>query len=516
LSAPSSDFDLLIIGGGVNGCGIARDATGRGLKVALVEMNDLASGTSSWSTKLIHGGLRYLEFYEFKLVHEALAERETLWAIAPHIIHPLRFVLPHHKGLRPAWFLRLGLFLYDHLGGRKILPGTRTLDLTREAAGGPLKAGMFSKGFEYSDCAVDDSRLVVLNARDAADRGATIRTRAKMVAAHREGALWRVEIEDATTGARETLSARMLVNAAGPWVAEVLGQRVGADAKAKVRLVQGSHIVVRRLYEHDRCYIFQTGDGRIVFSIPYLDDYTLIGTTDRDYPGDPAKVACTDEEIDYLCAAASEYFTRPVRREDIVWTYSGVRPLYDDGASEARAATRDYVFELDDGAGKAPVLSIFGGKITTYRRLAMSALDKLGLGPGTKPKDWTARDPLPGGGFPIDGVERLTQRLGAAFPFVSAAHMARLARAYGTNAAAILAGATSAADLGEDFGATLTAAEVAYLIEREWARSAEDVLWRRSKLGLSIGAEGRARLAAFMAARCGPPPPDTIPDQGRA
>ncbi len=502
-------FDLLIVGGGINGCGVARDAAGRGLSVALVEMNDLASATSSWSTKLIHGGLRYLEFYEFRLVRESLLERETLWALAPHIVHPLRFVLPHHRGLRPAWMLRAGLFLYDHLGGRKRLPPTRVLDLTRDEAGAPLKQGLFTTGFEYSDCAVDDARLVLLNARDAADRGAVIRTRTKLVAGRRENGLWRVEVEDARSGARETLSARRLVNAAGPWVADVLTQELGARSQARVRLVQGSHIVVRKLYDHARCYIFQTGDGRIVFAIPWRDDFTLIGTTDRDYRGDSAAVCATEEEVAYLCEAASGYFARAVRREDVVWSYSGVRPLYDDGASEARAATRDYVFELDETDG-APLLSIFGGKITTYRRLALHALEKLRIGDGKLGADWTAKAPLPGGDVSIDAFPAFLADLARRYPFLPAAETGRLGRAYGTLAHELLAGVSGPADLGESFGAGLTEREVRWMIEKEWALTAEDVLWRRSKLGLRMPAEGAARLSAWMTRHVGVALPDTI------
>ncbi|MET3250067.1 glycerol-3-phosphate dehydrogenase [Bradyrhizobium japonicum] len=358
-------FDLAIIGGGVNGCGIARDAVGRGNTVFLCEMNDLASGTSSWSTKLVHGGLRYLEYYEFRLVREALIEREILWGIAPHIIRPLRFVLPHHAGLRPAWLLRLGLFLYDHIGGRHLLPATRSVDLGRDEVGRPLIPNRYSRAFEYSDCFVDDARLVVLNARDAADKGAEIRTRTRATEIRQADGVWTVSMVNTLTGARSQVQARALVNAGGPWVEDVLGRGAGVNAKAKVRLVQGSHIVVKKLYDHDRAYMFQNADGRIIFVIPYQDDFTLIGTTDRDYDGDPAKVKATPEEFQYLCAAASEYLAKPVTSEDVVWTYSGVRPLYDDGASEAKAATRDYVFELDTPGG-SPLLSIYGGKITTY------------------------------------------------------------------------------------------------------------------------------------------------------
>jgi glycerol-3-phosphate dehydrogenase len=492
--------DLLIIGGGINGCGIARDAAGRGLKVWLCEMNDLASGTSSWSTKLIHGGLRYLEYYEFRLVREALMEREIIWSIAPHIVHPLRFVLPHHKGLRPAWLLRLGLFLYDHIGGRKLLPATRTLDLARDAAGGPLKPGLFAKGFEYSDCWVDDARLVALNARDAADRGAAINTRTKAVSAERGPDGWTITAESALTGERSTVRGRVLVNAAGPWVADVLTGAMRANARSKVRLVQGSHIVVRKLFDHGRSYIFQNADGRIIFAIPYEQDFTLIGTTDHDYQGDPAKVAITPEETRYLCAAASEYFSAPIAESDIVWTYSGVRPLYDDGASEAKAATRDYVFDTDETPGLAPQLSIFGGKITTYRRLAEAVLDKLGphLGPGiAEKKGWTGAAPLPGGDFGTDGRAALAADLRRGHPFLTEANAQRLARSYGTRARVFLGDARTADDLGRWFG-PLSEAEVRYLREQEWAVASDDILWRRSKLGLHLAEAEKAALEAHL------------------
>ncbi len=495
-------YDLLIIGGGINGCGVARDAAGRGLTVFLCEMNDLASGTSSWSTKLIHGGLRYLEYFEFRLVREALMEREVIWAIAPHIVHPLRFVLPHHEGLRPAWLLRLGLFLYDHIGGRKLLPATRTLDLGVDAAGRPLKPGLFAKGFEYSDCWVDDARLVVLNARDAADRGATIATRTKAVAAARDADGWTLTVEDARTGERRAVRGRILVNAAGPWVADVLSGIMRSNASAKVRLVQGSHIVVRKLFDHGRSYIFQNADGRIVFAIPYEDEFTLIGTTDRDYEGDPARAAITPEERDYLCAAASAYFARPIVPEDIVWTYSGVRPLYDDGASEAKAATREYVLESDGDGGRAPQLSIFGGKITTYRKLAEAVLDR--LAPHLPPdavaaRGWTARTPLPGGDFAMDGRAALAASLKAEHAFLTAANALRLARSYGVRAHIFLKQARSAAALGRWFG-PLSEAEIDYLRSEEWAVTAEDVLWRRSKLGLHLTPDERAAVAAFIGA----------------
>jgi glycerol-3-phosphate dehydrogenase len=496
-------FDLAIIGGGVNGCGIARDAAGRGNSVFLCEMNDLASGTSSWSTKLVHGGLRYLEYYEFRLVREALIEREILWQIAPHIIRPLRFVLPHHAGLRPAWLLRLGLFLYDHIGGRNLLPPTRSVDLSTDAVGRPLMPGRYVRGFEYSDCFVDDARLVVLTARDAADRGADIRTRTRAVEIRQTDGIWHVTVENAASKARSEIRARVLVNAGGPWVEQVLATGAGVNARAKVRLVQGSHIVVRRLYEHDRAYMFQNADGRIVFVIPYQDDFTLIGTTDRDYHGDPAKVKATTEDIRYLCNAVSEYLAKPVVPEDVVWDYAGVRPLYDDGASEAKAATRDYVFELDTPGG-APLLSIYGGKITTYRRLAEEALERLEpyLGGNAKAREgWTGKSPLPGGNMDVSALPALTAELQRNCPFLSQEHASRLAHAYGTRAAKILGNAKSLADLGQHFGATLTAAEVSYLMMWEWAVSADDIVWRRSKLGLRLSAAEIATIDEWIATK---------------
>jgi len=490
--------DLAVIGGGVNGCGIARDAAGRGLSVLLVEQGDLAGATSSASTKLIHGGLRYLEHHAFRLVREALVEREVLLRAAPHIIRPLRFVLPHHRGLRPWPVLRLGLFLYDHLGGRRILPGTRSLDLRRDAAGAPLREE-FTRGFEYSDCWVEDSRLVVLNARDAAARGARVLTRTRCIAARREPEGWRLTLREAETGALAEATARVLVNAAGPWVAQT-AELAGVGRPQRVRLVKGSHIVTRRLFDHDRCYVLQNADSRVVFAIPYEDDFTLIGTTDADFSGDPASVAPTAAEEAYLREAVSAYFRTPVAAEDVVWRYAGVRPLYDDGATQAQEATRDYVLALDTSDGAAPILSVFGGKITTYRRLAEAALAKLapffpGLGAA-----WTAGATLPGGGdFPWDGAPALEAALRRDHPFLGPAQARRLVRRYGTEAAAVLDGARSAAELGEEFGAGLTAREVQWQMREEWARSAEDVLWRRTRLGLRLSASQRERLAAFMA-----------------
>ncbi|WP_298900120.1 glycerol-3-phosphate dehydrogenase [uncultured Devosia sp.] len=490
--------DVFVIGGGVNGTGIARDAVGRGHTVMLAEMHDLASGTSSAATKLVHGGLRYLEHYEFRLVHESLVEREVLWASAPHIIWPLRFVLPYEKNLRPAWLLRLGLFLYDHLGGRKLLPGTRTLDLTRDPAGRPLKPG-HKVAFEYSDGWVDDARLVALNARDAADRGARVVTRTKVVTAHRAGALWQVQLQG--PNGTETVSARLLVNAAGPWVDHVIRDTVGRTEAHHVRLVKGSHIVVNKLFDHDRCYFFQNADGRIIFAIPYEGDYTLIGTTDMDFDGDPTGVRISDEEIDYLCAAASEYFIKPVTRAEIVWTYSGVRPLFDDGASAAQEATRDYVLKTEGEGGEAPLINIFGGKLTTHRRLSEQVVDRIDGLLGKKGPRWTRDAHLPGGDFPPTAFDAEVRKLAARKSSLDPAFIRRLVRAYGTLAADVLGEAQSTAELGAHFGTTLYAREVDYLMDREWAVTADDVLWRRSKQGLRFNAHETAELARYMAER---------------
>lgn len=493
-------YDLFVIGGGINGCGIARDAAGRGYKVALAEMNDFASGTSSGSTKLIHGGLRYLEHYEFRLVREALMEREVLWAMAPHIIWPMRFVLPFQKGgIRPAWLIRLGLFLYDHLGGRKLLPATRTLDMRSDPAGKPLKP-LFTKAFEYSDGWVDDARLVVLNARDAADRGATVLSRHKVVSARKEGDRWSIEVRNMQTGETLNFAARMLVNAAGPWVDNVLSGPCGRNHVHNVRLVQGSHIVVRKKFDDPRAYFFQNPDNRIIFAIPYQNDFTLIGTTDRDFSGDPKAIAISAEETTYLCNAASEYFREPVRPDDVVWSYSAVRPLFDDGASKAQEATRDYVLKLDENAG-APLLNVFGGKLTTYRRLAEAALEKIGAEIGAKGKPWTAGASLPGGDFPATGYAAQVGMLKQAYPFLTEHHAARLIRLYGTRSTALLGAAKSLDDLGRLFGGDLYEAEVNYLRNNEWALTAEDVLWRRTKLGLRLSEEECRALNEFMSAR---------------
>ncbi|WP_378943218.1 glycerol-3-phosphate dehydrogenase [Mesorhizobium sp. ANAO-SY3R2] len=489
--------DIFVIGGGINGCGIARDAVGRGYSVYLAEMNDLASGTSSCSTKLIHGGLRYLEHYEFRLVREALMEREVLWKNAPHIIWPMRFVLPYAKGLRPAWLIRLGLFLYDHIGGRKLLPATKTLDMRSDAAGKPLKP-IFARAFEYSDGWVNDARLVVLNARDASDRGATIRTRAKVTNARRDNGHWTIRVEDQRNGAVEEVKARLIVNAAGPWIDHVLAGTVGQDNVHNVRLVQGSHIIVRKKFDDPRAYFFQNKDGRIIFAIPYEDEFTLIGTTDRDYDGDPHEVKITQAETEYLCDAASEYFAEPVKPEHIVWTYSGVRPLYDDGATKAQEATRDYVLKSEGGEGQAPIVNIFGGKITTYRRLAESMLEIIEKHLGNKGKPWTHSAALPGGEFAVTGFDAEVAKLRSAYPFLEPGLARRLTRLYGTRAKALLGAAKSETDLGRNFGADLYEAEVRYLVENEWAVTAEDVLWRRTKRGLKLGREQAAALDEFL------------------
>jgi len=510
-------YDLFIIGGGINGCGIARDAAGRGLKVGLAEMEDLASATSSGSTKLFHGGLRYLEHLEFRLVREALVEREILLRAMPHIAWPMRFVLPFHRdmrfeggtpvsriltalmpwmrGRRPAWLIRLGLFLYDHLGGRELLPGTVTLDLRYDPAGAPLNP-RFAQAYEYSDCWVQDARLVILNARDASARGATIMTRTKVVSAERAGKLWNVRL--AKDGRERHVLARMLVNAGGPWVGDIIRNTVRSNGDEEVRLVRGSHIVTRKLYCHDRSYFFQGTDGRIVFAIPYEDDFTLIGTTDLDHPGPDVPPVCTESERDYLLGLASCYFRRPVTAEDVVWSYSGVRPLFNDGAASATAATRDYVLKIDDRGG-VPLLNIFGGKITTYRRLAEAAMEKIGACLGNGAPHWTAGVPLPGGDLSVDGVEGFIVALQDDYPFLTPEWARRLVRTYGTDARALLGDARGAEDLGQCLGGTVTARELDWVVANEWVRTADDFLWRRTKLGLKLAPDAREAIAAYLA-----------------
>ena len=493
----SEPVDLLIVGGGVNGTGIARDAAGRGLRVLLCEQDDLAAHTSSASSKLIHGGLRYLEQRQFRLVREALLEREVLLRAAPHIIRPLRFVLPHGGGQRPAWLIRLGLFLYDHLGGRERLPASQAVDLTADPAGVPLKPE-FTKGFAYADCWVDDARLVVLNAIDAAARGAEILTRTRCAAARRANRIRYAELDPGGGRPPRGGRARARVNATRPWVVRFLAERLQMSGPSHVRLVKGGHVILPRLYDHPDPYILQNDDSRVVFVIPYEQDYTLIGTTDLDYEGDPAAVAITAEEIDYLCRAAGRYLSRPVLPEQVLWTYAGVRPLVDDGRTDVSAVTRDYAFDLDAPEDDAPLLSVFGGKITTYRRLAEHALGRLQPVLGFAGEAWTAAAPLPGGDLPHADFEAFLDALQQERPWLPPALARRYARAYGTRVALLLDGAHGLADLGERLGEGLYAAEVDYLVRSEWAQTAEDILFRRSKLGLHLGDEAAARLAAWL------------------
>jgi len=508
----SEPAELLVIGGGINGVGIARDAAGRGLSVILCEQDDLASATSSSSTKLIHGGLRYLETYEFRLVREALIEREVLLRAAPHIIWPLTFVLPHNTGLRPAWMVRIGLFLYDHLGGRKLLPGSYGIDLRRHPAGAPLRKSLH-QAFCYSDCWVEDARLVVLNAMDAGERGAQILPRTRCTGARRVNGLWHAILEPADGGPARQVTARAVVNAAGPWVSDVLAKVAGSNRRGRLRLVKGSHIVVPRLSDGEHAYILQNDDRRIVFVIPYERDFSLIGTTDLTFEGDPGDVRITDDETAYLCAAVNRYFETPVTPDQVVWSYSGVRPLFDDESENVSSVTRDYVFDMDvegetagansKSGGRAPLLSIFGGKITTYRKLAEHALDKLLPMLGRSEPAWTKSAALPGGDIAGADFAAFLADFRAARPWLPDVLAQRYARAYGTRATRLVGVAQSLADLGEDFGGGLYEAEVVYLCRQEWAVTAEDILWRRSKLGLHLDDAAKTRLAAWLSGRAG-------------
>jgi glycerol-3-phosphate dehydrogenase len=492
-------YDLLIVGGGINGAGIARDAAGQGVAVLLVEKGDLAGATSSASSKLIHGGLRYLEYREFRLVREALREREVLLRIAPHLVKPLRFILPHDAAQRPAWMIRLGLFLYDHLGGREKLPGSRGVDL-RKASEGAVLRPEFLRGFEYADCWADDARLVVANALDAQAHGAEIRVRTALVSAKRAEGLWEAKVARAG-GATETVRARALVNATGPWATALFDCFEGAKTRYRLALVQGSHIVVPRLYAGDQAYILQNPDKRIIFLLPFLEAFTIIGTTDTPYAGDPAAVAITAGETEYLLMAANRFLRRPIAPSDIKWSYSGVRPLYDDGSINASAMTRDYAFDIDAPEGAAPLLTIYGGKLTTYRKLAQHVLRKILPKLGREPRKWTSGAPLPGGDMPGADFEAFRRALGAEFPFLPPELAARYARLYGTRARQMLRDARSLTDLGECPAADLYEREVAFLRETEWAETADDVLWRRTKLGLFVSPEQRARLADIMSDR---------------
>lgn len=490
-------YDLLVIGGGINGAGVAADAAGRGLSVALVEADDLASATSSWSSKLIHGGLRYLEHYEFRLVREALGEREVLLKVAPHLVTPLRFRMPHHKGLRPAWMIRIGLFMYDHLSKRTTIEGSKSI---RFDPAGPIRPE-YVRGFEYSDCRADDARLVVMNAKLAEHKGAEVLTRHTVTRARREQGLWTVTIQP-ENGNMFTVQARALVNAGGPWVRKVLDSFDNVRIDKTVRLVKGSHIVVPRIHDEEQAYILQNSDGRIVFVLPYLEDYSLIGTTDVDYSGDPRTPEIDDDEINYLIAITKDYFRCDLTPGDIVWTYSGVRPLMQgerEDDEDASRVTRDYHFEVEDEHGKAPLLSIFGGKLTTYRKLAQAAVSALKPWFPGMSEPWTDQAVLPGGEnmtHPQPYAEELCRR----YPFLTPKTARRLAFSYGRRAELWLDEAQQEADLGERFGA-LYAAEVTYLMEEEWARTVEDVIWRRTKAGIDMTAEDRKRLAAFMAAQ---------------
>ncbi len=511
--------DLFVIGGGINGCGIARDAVGRGLSVTLAEMNDIGGATSSSSTKLFHGGLRYLEYFEFRLVRESLIEREVLLRMMPHISWPMRFVLPLSsemrfenstptsrllnflmpwaKGKRPAWLIRLGLFLYDNLGGRKILPGTSNISLSKDLAGNALKKS-FKKAFEYSDCWIEDNKLVALNALDAKNRGAKILTRTKVIEAKRVDGLWKIILENQITREVEEHHAKVLINAAGPWVADVINSKLHLNSKENIRLVRGSHIVVPKMYDHDKCYFFQGTDGRIIFSIPYEYDFTLIGTTDTDHDDIKTKPTCSDAERDYLVNFASQYFAEEITPKDVVWSYSGVRPLYDDGTENAAAATRDYVLKLEHNGGSAPLLNIFGGKITTYRKLAEAAIGEISKFFPDLKEAWTANSSLPGGDFPVQDVAKLIKKLQTEFSFLSEIRAKRLIRAYGLNAWEFLKGATKLEDLGEQFGEFLTQREVEYLRENEFAMEADDIIWRRTKLGLKMSEQDVKRLSNYL------------------
>jgi len=483
-----SRYDLLVVGGGINGAGIARDAAGRGWSVLLVEQDDLASHTSSSSTKLIHGGLRYLEYKEFGLVRKALKERETLLRAAPHIIWPLRFVMPHMPNLRPAWLIRAGLFLYDHLARRELLPGSRGIDMRRHPAGAPL-VDSITRGFVYSDGWVDDARLVVLNALDARERGATVLTRTKLVGAVRAGGEWHAQLRGAD-GSQLDVRAGAIANAAGPWVGQLLHDALGRGAHHSVRLVKGSHIVTRRLFDHDHAYIFQNPDKRIIFAIPYERDFTLIGTTDVEYHGDPSQVAITEDETRYLCESINRYFKRKITPSDVCWTYSGVRPLLEEeGADNPSAVTRDYRLELDANAGEAPLLSVFGGKITTFRKLAEEAVDRLATVAPIANGAWTAGVPLPGGDIAQAKFEPFAAAFAKEHSWLPAELARRYARAYGTRARMLVGTAKALSELGREFAPGLFEQELRYLRDVEWARCAEDVLWRRSKLGLHLPAD---------------------------
>ncbi len=511
-------YDLFIIGGGINGCGIARDAAGRGLSVMLAEQGDIAGEASSASTKLFHGGLRYLEYFEFKLVRESLTEREILHRASPHISRPMRFVLPYHRGMRfksdtpaskllrlimpwmrgrrPSWMIRFGLILYDNLGSKSSFAGSKNVNLNNDIAGKSLQPH-FKKAFEYSDCQVDDSRLVALTARDAGLHGAVIRTRNRVTAARVENGQWIIEVYDEVAGEKTKHQAKTLINAAGADVKTILKKALGQTTSDHNRLVRGSHIVTRRLFDHDKSYFLQGADGRIVFACPFEEDFTLIGTTDIEHPNESTRPECTVQEVDYLLDFVSGYLNKPVTKKDIVWKFSGVRSLYDDGAGKLSAVTRDYVLS-EKTVENAPLINVFGGKITTHRHLSERAVDMITGNRSHTRLHWTKTAHLPGGDFCHEDFPDLVKKLGAQYPFLNSKWADRLVRAYGTDAFEILAGVESEQDLGRNFGADLTEREVKWMVEHEFAQTVEDVIWRRSKLGLRLTAEQISALESWM------------------
>ena len=507
MSKNSEDFDIFIIGGGINGVGIARDAAGRGLKVALAEMGDLGASTSSASTKLIHGGLRYLEYFEFGLVKDALTEREKLLSIMPHISWPLRFVLPYDYDMkfgnkaplskllsifmpwkrthRAPWLIRLGLYIYDNVGGRRILPSTKSINLQRDISGTPLKK-KYKRAFEYSDCWVDDSRLVILNARDAEKNGARVLTRSKVISTERRKSFWIITVKNTKSSEEMVFKSRILVNAAGPWVQSVRDNLLRINSPITVKLVKGSHIVTKKLYDHEKCYFFQGRDGRMVFSIPYESDFTLIGTTDVEHTSPDTSPNCSTEEKNYLINFVSEYFEKPISTHDIVWSYSGMRPLYDDGAKSASAISRDYFLELDKNHSVAPLINIYGGKITTYRKLAEAVLEKLGIYFPKMKGSWTANSSLPGGDFELDGFDDLVKSIKTQHPYLCFQYIMKLVRLYGTEVYEMLSNKKNKTDLGQELAKHVFSYEIDWSIKNEWVKCADDYIWRRTKLGLRL------------------------------
>ena len=495
-SGTQFDYDMVVIGAGINGAGIARDAAGRGLSVMLCEKDDIAQHTSSASTKLIHGGLRYLEHYDFLLVRHALQEREVLLRAAPHVIWPLRFILPHHQALRPRWLIRLGLFLYDHIGGRKLLPSSHSVNLSEHVSGNALKPE-YKSGFEYSDCWVQDARLVVLNVMDAASRGCNVQVRTEVTDLIRKDGFWTVKLKNHLSAKASSVTTRVVVNASGPWVEKTLDLDEEHDSKHGVRLVKGSHVVVPKMFEHPYTYIFQNADDRVVFAVPYENDYTLLGTTDVEVDDEPGKECIEPNEIDYICKSVSEYFKKPVSPESVVWNYSGVRPLYDDDSQNASTVTRDYKLDFDVRKG-APVLSVYGGKITTYRKLSEQAVEMMKHHLGVTANSWTAESYLPGGDIPNADFESYLLRQHQAYGWLDKEVLSDYVRNYGTLIGTVLGSASSMADLGQHFGGPLYQAEVDYLVKHEWARTAEDILWRRSKKGLHVPADTAQKVSAYL------------------